>query len=79
MVGARDEITLEYALQQKDNLNNPATAGSGISINKSSPTQRSHHITLINNKISKFPGGGIGAGEADYITIKNNIVSENSW
>ncbi|MEI1373729.1 choice-of-anchor D domain-containing protein [Nostoc sp. UHCC 0926] len=79
LVGARDEITLEYALQQKDNLNNPATSGSGISINKSSPTQRSHHITLINNKISKFPGGGIGAGEADYITIKNNIVSGTSW
>ena len=79
LVGARDEITLEYALQQKDNLKNPATSGNGINVSKSSPTQRSHHITLNNNKISKFPGGGISAGETDYITIKNNIVSGNSW
>ena len=79
LVGARDEITLEYALQQKDNLNNPATAGNGINVSKSSPNQHSHHITINNNNISKFPGGGISAGEADYITIKNNIVSGTSW
>ncbi|MEH2339001.1 choice-of-anchor D domain-containing protein [Nostoc sp.] len=79
LVGARDEITLEYALQHKDKTDNSATAGNGISVSKSSPTQRSHHITLNNNKVSKFPGGGISAGEADYITIKNNIVSGNSW
>ncbi|MEH2450232.1 choice-of-anchor D domain-containing protein [Nostoc sp.] len=79
LVGARDEITLEYALQQKDNTKISATAGNGISVSKSGPNQHSDHITINNNKISKFPGGGISAGEADYITIKNNIVSGNSW
>ncbi|MBW4453103.1 MAG: choice-of-anchor D domain-containing protein [Nostoc indistinguendum CM1-VF10] len=81
LVGARDEITLEYALQQKDNLSNPATSGNGINVTYINGTQkqRSHHITIKNNNISKFPGNGIGTEEVDYITVKNNIVSGNAW
>ncbi|MEA5627548.1 choice-of-anchor D domain-containing protein [Nostoc sp. UHCC 0251] len=79
--GARDEITLEYALQQKDNLNNPATSGNGINVTfiDSAIKKRSHHITISNNNVSNFPGGGITTIEADYITVKNNLVSGNSW
>ncbi|MBD2561351.1 MULTISPECIES: choice-of-anchor D domain-containing protein [Nostoc] len=81
LVGARDEITLEYALQQKDNLNNPATSGNGINITftNGSQKQRSHHITIKNNNVSKFPGGGIAGTEVDYITVENNVVSGNAW
>ncbi|QFS44778.1 choice-of-anchor D domain-containing protein [Nostoc sphaeroides] len=81
LVGARDDTTLEYALEHKDNLNNPATSGNGISVTyiDGSEKQRSHHITISNNNVSKFPGGGIGATQADYITIENNIVSGNGW
>ena len=81
LVGARDEITLEYALQQKNNLNNSATSGNGISVISIDGDQKkhSHHITISNNNVSNFPGGGIATIEADYITVKNNVVSGNSW
>ncbi|MBW4430133.1 MAG: right-handed parallel beta-helix repeat-containing protein, partial [Nostoc desertorum CM1-VF14] len=81
LMGARDEITLEYALQQKDNLNNPATSGNGINVTyiNGAQKQRSHHITIKNNNVSDFPGGGITTIEADYIKVENNVVSGNSW
>ncbi|MBG1259918.1 right-handed parallel beta-helix repeat-containing protein [Nostoc commune] len=81
VVGSRDETTLQYALANKTNLKNPATSGNGIGATSTpnNPSQRSHHITIRNNKVSKFPGGGIGATNADYITIENNIVSGNGW
>ncbi|WP_375515007.1 choice-of-anchor D domain-containing protein, partial [uncultured Nostoc sp.] len=81
LVGARDDNTLEYALEHKDDLNNPATSGNGINVSyiDGDEKQRSHHITISNNNISKFPGGGIATAEVDYITIKNNVVSGNSW
>ncbi|MBG1263544.1 choice-of-anchor D domain-containing protein [Nostoc commune] len=80
-VGSRDETTLEYALEHKDNVRNPATSGNGIGATSTpnNPSQHSHHITIRNNNVSKFPGGAIGATEADYITIENNIVSGNGW
>ncbi|MBC1223745.1 choice-of-anchor D domain-containing protein [Nostoc sp. UCD121] len=81
LVGNRDNITLEYALSQKDNLNNPATSGNGIYVTASSnnPNQHSSHITIINNNISKFPGGGIATSKADYIRVENNVVTGNAW
>ncbi|MCC5643848.1 choice-of-anchor D domain-containing protein [Nostoc sp. CHAB 5824] len=81
LVGARDETTLEYALEHKDNLNNPATSGNGINITfiNGDEKKHSHHITIKNNNVSKFPGGGISTNEADYITVKNNVVSGNAW
>ncbi|MFP5042341.1 T9SS type A sorting domain-containing protein [Parasediminibacterium sp. JCM 36343] len=43
------------------------TSGIGIDGN-------SHHIKLSNCIIHDFPGGGIGAKNADYITFEDNIV-----
>ncbi|MEH2305777.1 choice-of-anchor D domain-containing protein [Nostoc sp.] len=81
LVGNRDNLTLEDALNQKDNLNNPATSGNGIFVTVSSdnPNQHSSHITISNNNISKFPGGGIATTQADYITVENNVVTGNAW
>ncbi|MEH2055134.1 MAG: right-handed parallel beta-helix repeat-containing protein [Nostoc sp.] len=81
LVGNRDNITLAYAQQQKNNLSNPATSGNGISADVSSnnPNQHSSHITISNNNVSNFPGGGIATLSADYITVQNNIVSGNAW
>ena len=84
--GARDEITLDYARSQRFNLNNPATSGNGIQViyaNGPNGTEaekiHSTHITLRNNTISNFPGGGIATTEADYLTFENNVVSGNSY
>jgi Ca2+-binding RTX toxin-like protein len=81
LVGNRDNIKLEDALKQKDNLNNPATSGNGIYVTVSSdnPNQHSSHITISNNNVSKFPGGGIGGTQVDYIKVENNVVSGNAW
>ncbi|MFC4776940.1 sugar-binding protein [Paenibacillus sp. GCM10023252] len=38
-----------------------------------------HHIIIRNNHIFELPGGGIGAMEADYVTIENNHVHGNAW
>ena len=77
LVGTRDETTLKYALEKKKKPES-ATSGNGISINPDEK-QRSHHITISNNNVSKFPGGGIATAEVDYITVKNNVVSGNAW
>jgi parallel beta-helix repeat protein len=79
--GSRDEITLEYALAEKDNMNNPKTSGNGIYITTfkaSAPgslLQRSHHITVSNCTVDKVPGGGIVASQSDYITLDGNTTS----
>ncbi|MBD2613679.1 choice-of-anchor D domain-containing protein [Nostoc punctiforme FACHB-252] len=79
MVGANDQITLEYAKSQQNNLNNPLTNGAGIYIQPDKSNNSSHHITIRGNTITKFPAGGISTKEADYIIIENNTVSETCW
>jgi parallel beta-helix repeat protein len=83
LVGSNDQITLEYAQQQKGNLNNPLTKGTAIAVSGTSPvngipTYYPHHIVIRNNNISKFGGGGIGTDNADYMTIENNVIYETS-
>ena len=70
-------MTLDYALAQKDNLNNPITSGNGILINAKNGSNP-RHIVIRNNSISKFGGGGISALGADYITIEGNRVHDNA-
>ncbi|MBU7583988.1 MAG: right-handed parallel beta-helix repeat-containing protein [Nostoc sp. TH1S01] len=77
LVGSNDQITLEYAQQQKNNLKNPLTAGAGIKVTEGG-SEYSHHIVIRNNNISKFGGGGIGTRVSDYITIENNVISQTS-
>lgn len=38
-----------------------------------------HHVIIRNCKVHDFPAGGIGVGAADYVTIENNTVYNNSW
>ncbi len=79
--GNNDNITLDYALSQKDNLSNPATSGNGIGIQgrSSQKGDNSHHIIIRNNEIYKFGGAGIYSRGGDYITIENNSVHDNAW
>ncbi|MBN3926665.1 choice-of-anchor D domain-containing protein [Nostoc sp. NMS4] len=82
--GNRENVTLEYALQEKDNLNNPLTNSNGIAINAWTNNEgvggtNPHHIVITGNKIRNFPGGGIAFSNSDYITVEKNIVSGNAW
>ncbi|MBE9105490.1 choice-of-anchor D domain-containing protein [Nostoc cf. edaphicum LEGE 07299] len=82
--GNRENITLEYALQEKDNLNNPLTNSNGIAVNAWKNANgvggtNPHHIVITGNTIRNFPGGGIAVSNSDYITVEKNIVSGNAW
>lgn len=86
MLGARDQITLDYALAEKDNRINPATSGNGVQVtyidgpNKTEAEKiHSTHVTIRNNAVSNFPGGGIATSEVDYVTIEHNVVSGNAY
>jgi parallel beta-helix repeat protein len=79
--GNRDSVTLEYAMSQMDNLNNPKTSGQGITVSALYPDRvvKPHHVIIRGNTIYKCPGSGIGTGNADYVTIEDNIVWGNAW
>jgi parallel beta-helix repeat protein len=81
IIGNNDNITLQYAQSQQLVKGNTATSCNGIAINTEyqNDTNRPHHITIKNCKVSKCPGGGIFTYNADYVTIENNTVSECGW
>ncbi|MEH2262788.1 choice-of-anchor D domain-containing protein [Nostoc sp.] len=82
--GNRENITLDYALQQKNNLNNPLTNASGIEVKAWTNSQgvggtNPHHIVITGNTVRNFSGAGMGFTNTDYITVEKNIVSGNAW
>ncbi|WP_210522127.1 right-handed parallel beta-helix repeat-containing protein [Hymenobacter terricola] len=74
-----------YALNQPRSCNTHAGAadpifnGVGISIGSNGATTFANHITVRNCDIYDCGQAGITAIEADYITIDNNKVFNNSW
>ena len=54
--GNNDNITLNYALSQENNLDNPLTSGNGITAGSDKAV---HHIRVLFNKVYKCGGGGI--------------------
>jgi hypothetical protein len=72
--GSNNNITRDYALQQRYNLNNPLTRGIGIGVN-----EKSRYVTIRNNKVSNFGGHGIHTYKSDYVTIEKNVVANNGW
>ncbi|MCF2505241.1 right-handed parallel beta-helix repeat-containing protein [Dyadobacter sp. CY107] len=38
-----------------------------------------HHVAIRHCTVHDFPGGGINAIQADYVTIDNNVVFNNAW
>lgn len=78
MYGGSDNMNLEYALSQKDNSKNPETSGNGIDISGKGD-QKPHHITISHCKIYNFCGGGIRTRNADYVTIEDCTIRENTF
>ncbi|MER3491133.1 MAG: hypothetical protein C4323_01660 [Mastigocladus sp. ERB_26_2] len=81
--GSKDDISLDYAKKEKTNWGNPLTNSYGIKINASydraGNETKSHHIDISNNKIRNFSAAGLWTFKTDYVTIKGNEVSGNSW
>ncbi|QFS48261.1 Ca2+-binding protein [Nostoc sphaeroides CCNUC1] len=78
IIGNNANITLDYAMSQKNNRRNPLTSGNCISVN-AGKNGRSHHLRIVNNKVHDCGGGGIGTSQSDYVTIDNNVVFNNAW
>ncbi|QHW00352.1 right-handed parallel beta-helix repeat-containing protein [Spirosoma endbachense] len=38
-----------------------------------------HHVVIRNCKIHDFPGGGLSAIQADYVTFEGNTIYNNAW
>ena len=74
-------VSLDYAMEQMSNLDNPITSGNGISVTNSEidPSGFPHHIIIRNNRVRYCPGGGITTRNADYVRIEDNIVHHNGW
>lgn len=89
ITGANDSIVLADALANarpdaKDGKMpppNPRFNSNGISIDgrKSAPDRKPHHIIIRNCIVSKCPGGGLSALEADYVTVEDCQFFENAW
>lgn len=89
VIGNNANITLADARQQPGACEGPnptATPiakfnGNGISISGSTVggSLRPHHVVIANNSVHDCAGGGIGAGQADYLTFEDNTVYNNSW
>lgn len=52
----------------------------GITIGGSAQqSELPHHVIVRNCIVHDFPGSGIGAIQADYLTIENNTIYNNAW
>jgi hypothetical protein len=76
--GNNANISLNYALSQKNNLSNPLTIGNCITVDGRS-NGYVRHIRITNNKIHGCGGGGIAVIQADYLTVDRNEVYNNAW
>lgn len=83
VIGNNGNIKLEKALMQPQSCRNkrgkvdPRYNGNGIIIS-SDGKRHSHHIIIAKNIVHDCGGGGIGAIQADYITVEDNLVYNNS-
>lgn len=82
VTGFNDSIRLVDALKEAQNKKpDPYFNTNGIVIEgrQSAPDKKPHHVIIRNCTVSKMPGAGICALEADYFTIEDNLVFENAW
>ena len=78
VIGNNANITLDYAMSEKTNKQNPLTNGNCINVDGRT-NGHVHHIRILNNKVHDCGGAGISAIQADYVTIDNNVVFNNAW
>ena len=82
VTGQNDEIVLSKAIEAaKQPAKQAFYNTNGIFINgrNAPPEAKPHHVIVRNCTVSKMPGGGITAIEADYVTIEDNRVFDNAW
>jgi hypothetical protein len=78
VIGNNANITLDYAMSEKNNRQNPLTSGNCINVDGRT-NGHVHHIRILNNKVHDCGGTGISAMQSDYVTVDNNVVFNNAW
>ncbi|MFN6535480.1 MAG: right-handed parallel beta-helix repeat-containing protein [Nostoc sp. EkiNYC01] len=78
VMGNNANITLDYAISEKNNKLNPLTNGNCINVD-GRVNGHTHHIRIVNNKVHGCGGAGISAIQSDYVTVDNNVVFDNAW
>ena len=84
IIGNNARVNLQKALSQPGGCRNktgkydPKFNGNGIAI-EGRNGKHSHHIVIADNIVHDCGGGGIGAIQADYIIVEDNLVYNNSW
>ena len=57
----------------------PRTNGNGIMVGGGDEPNKPHHLRFADNLVEFCTGAGIGPGEADWVSIENNVARNNSW
>jgi parallel beta-helix repeat protein len=84
VTGNADNIDPAVAIKRADvakPVPDPAYDGNCIAVDgrNGTETQRTHHIRILNNTLSKCGGGGVATLKADYVTISGNTIYDCSW
>jgi hypothetical protein len=82
VIGNNDSITLIDAIKDSQQPKpDPRFNTNGITVEgrQNAPDNKPHHIVIRNCEVSKCAGGGIGALEADYITVEDCKIYDNAW
>jgi hypothetical protein len=82
VIGNNDSITLIDALKDAEQPKpNPRFNTNGIIVDgrENAPDAKPHHVVIRSCDVSKCAGGGIGAMEADYITVEDCRIYDNAW
>lgn len=67
-----------FAVTRPNDTTDTAGGIEVYSASRSMPTN-THHVIIENNLVYGCGGGGISSVGSDYVTIRNNIVHDNSW
>ncbi len=78
LTGTSASLRYEDAFATQDGMN-PTYNANGINIRNDDAGAHSHHITIRGCSVDHFPGGGIAASNADYVTVDRNVVHSNAW
>ena len=57
----------------------PHTNGNAVTVTANAETNMPHHLRFADNLVQYCAGGGLGAGDCDWVTIENNTVRNNCW
>jgi len=75
--GGADRVMDKY--RNEIGLPKASTNGNGIGGGSVRGGVASHHLRVADCVVEYCPGGGIGFGDSDWVTLENNVSRNNCW